>query len=223
MAKNYEYVLFDLDGTITESGKGVLNSVNYAMKKLNLPMPSTDEVPSRLFMGPPLSFSFDTYCHVPKERIADALVYYREYYTEKGIMECEVYDGVVDLLKRLSERGKKLLVASSKPETYVIRILENFQIKDYFAFVGGADLEGKRSEKTDVMIYTLKSAGVQNMDTAVMVGDRKYDIIGAKDMHMDSIGVSYGYGSVEELKEAGATYIVSTANEVGSIVLGETE
>lgn len=215
--KNYEYVLFDLDGTITQSGQGVLHGLAYAMKKMSMSMP--EDVPPQTFIGPPLSFSINAYCHVPKERVDEALVYYREYYVDKGIFECELYDGVEELLKRLYNAGKKLLVASSKSEPYVIRILRNFDIHKYFTFVGGSDFEGLRADKTDVIMYTLKSAGVTDISTAVMVGDRKYDIYGAKDLKMDSIGVTYGYGSEAELREAGATYIAHTAEDVWKMLI----
>ena len=202
--KKYNTILFDLDGTIIKSDPGVLNSITHAMEKLSLPMP---DVPGRLFIGPPLSFSFDTYCHVPAERIDDALKFYREYYSSTGIFECSVYDGVKELLQKLRDARKTLLVASSKPEAYVKRILESFDILKYFSFVGGADFEGLRSEKEEVLTYTLESAGITDTSDCLMVGDRKYDIVGAKFFGMDSAGVLYGYGTAEELKESGATYI----------------
>lgn len=210
--KKYKYVLFDLDGTVTQSEEGVLNSVRYAMERLKMPMPA--DVPNRLFMGPPLSFSFSEYCKVPKEQIPEALRLYREYYSEKGIFECRLYEGIEELLKSLNNDGRVLLVASSKPEVYVKRILAKFGVGELFAFIGGATLDDSRSEKNEVLRYTLSSAGVENTDEALMVGDRKYDILGAKHFGMDSVGVLYGYGSEEELRSAGATYIAASAQDV---------
>ena len=214
--KNYDYVLFDLDGTVTESGPGVLRSMAYAMDKFSLPMP--DDVPTRLFMGPPLSFSFRNYCHLPPEKIPDALRFYREYYSQKGIFECSVYPGLEDLFKKIAKSGKTLLVASSKPEAYVKSILAHFGLDGYFAFIGGADFEGLRGEKDQVLEYTLASAGVQDVTKAVMVGDREHDIFGAAKFGMDSIGVLYGYGSRDELTAAGATYLAETADDIANIL-----
>lgn len=212
----YKYVLFDLDGTVTRSEEGVMNSVRYAMEHLGMPMP--EDVPNRLFMGPPLSFSFREYCRVPEEQIPEALRLYRQYYSEKGIFECELYEGIEELLRKLSGDGYVLLVASSKPEVYVKRILEKFSVAELFTFIGGAAMDDSRSQKEEVLEYTLQNAGVEDMSKAVMVGDRKYDILGAKHFGMDSIGVLYGYGSQEELQSAGATHLSATAENISKLL-----
>lgn len=215
----YDTVLFDLDGTVSKTDPGVLNSVRYSLGVLGYPFPT--DVPERLFMGPPLEFSFREYCHIPDELNAEAVRQYRVYYTDRGIYECELYPGIRELLERLRARGVKLLVASSKPEAFVRRILEKFGADGLFDFIGGADFEGKRSEKPEVIDYTLKMAGVTDVKRALMVGDRKYDILGARDFGMDSCGVLFGYGDCAELTEAGATYIVDNALDIERIVTGD--
>ena len=212
---SYDTVIFDMDGTVTETGRGVLNSVQYALDALGYPMP---DVPRRLFMGPPLAYSFATYCGLPPELIDEAIRLYRVYYTDKGIFECALYDGMEELFIRLRGEGKKMLIASSKPEMFVKRILEHFGALSYFDFVGGADMAETRSEKPDVLRYTLAEAGVTDLDGAVMVGDREHDILGAKEVGIDSIGVLYGYGERDEFIKAGATHIAATPREVGDIV-----
>lgn len=218
--RRYDTVIFDMDGTVTETGRGVLNSVEYAMRALGCPMP---DVPRRLFLGPPLAFSFDQYCGIPAGLIDEAIRQYRVYYADRGIFECDLYDGMEALLKTLRAEGVTLLVASSKPEVYVRRILEHFGAAHYFTFIGGADMAETRSAKPDVLRYTLAGAGVTDLHRTVMVGDREYDVLGAHAVGLDAIGVLYGYGSREELTAAGAEYLAATPEEIGTIVLGSSK
>ncbi len=207
----YSTVLFDLDGTIINSENGILNSVEYALKKYGAAVPPRTEL--NFFLGPPLEASFAKLLNIEPKRAATLVKYYREYYSKKGIFEIEVYDGVVPLLEKIKAAGKKTVIATSKPEEFAVRILEHLGIDKYFDIIAGATFDNSRSEKPDVINYALKMAQADNK-TAVMVGDRKYDCLGATELCMDSIGVLYGFGSIKELQDAGATYIAATPEEI---------
>lgn len=211
----YDTLLFDMDGTVMKTERGVIGGFRYALRELGRPFPP---VPERLFMGPPLTFSFREYCDIPEELIDEAVRQYRVYYNAGGIMECEVYPGVGELLEKLTDRGVKCLIASSKPEIYVNRILEKFGIDRYFAFASGSDIGGKWGTKEEVITRALDMAGVTDASRCLMVGDRLYDVKGAAAFGMDSCGVTWGYGTREELFEAGATYVVDRAEEVPALI-----
>lgn len=212
--KTYETVLFDLDGTLTDPGLGITNSVIYALKKLQITPPPREELYK--FIGPPLHESFETYYHLSRDEAMTAVDYYREYYRDTGIFENRLYDGIPWLLEELHGSGKKLLVATSKPEVFAKRILEHFGIMKYFSAVCGALLDGSRTDKSEVIAYALNTA--LRPETAIMVGDRKHDIIGANKNGIDSMGVLFGYGSRRELMDAGATYICKTVNDIEEII-----
>ena len=212
----YTTVLFDLDGTLTDSGAGILNSVTYALKKYNIII--EDKAELNKFVGPPLHESFINFCGFSPEESAKAVEYYREYYREKGIYENELYDGVAAMLQELSDAGKKIILATSKPEVFAAEILRYFQIDKYFDFVGGATMDGVRSKKADVISYALDKCNVADLSSAVMVGDREQDIFGAKEIGIDSIGILYGYGNRAELQNAGATYIAETVKDIIGLV-----
>ena len=212
----YTTVLFDLDGTLTDSGAGILNSVTYALKKYNIII--EDKAELNKFVGPPLHESFINFCGFSPEESAKAVEYYREYYREKGIYENELYDGVAAMLQELSDAGKKIILATSKPEVFAAEILRYFQIDKYFDFVGGATMDGVRSKKADVISYALEKCNVADLSSAVMVGDREQDIFGAKEIGIDSIGILYGYGNRAELQNAGATYIAETVKDIIGLV-----
>lgn len=212
----YTTVLFDLDGTLTDSGAGILNSIIYALKKYNITI--EDKAELNKFVGPPLQDSFVNFCGFSLEESVRAVEYYREYYREKGIYENELYDGVEAMLKELSAMGKKLILATSKPEPFAAEILRYFEIDKYFDFVGGATMDGIRSKKADVIAYTLEQCEVMDLSSAVMVGDREQDIFGAKEIGIDSIGILYGYGDRDELQNAGAKYIVETVKDVIALI-----
>ena len=155
--KNYRYVLFDLDGTLTESGEGIINSAVYALKKFGI---EPEMGTMTKFLGPPLKDSFRDFYGFDDEKCEQAVKYYREYYTTKGIFENRVYDGVEECLKKLSEAGLHLAVATSKPQVFAVKILEHFHLAQYFDYIGGAELDGSRSVKADVIVHTLKNCGV---------------------------------------------------------------
>lgn len=211
----YSTYLFDLDGTLTDSGPGIINAVKYSLKK------SGDEIPPQSvllkFIGPPLWESFESLCGFSKEKAETAVKYYREYYRETGLFENTVYDGIPELLKRLKDSGKQLAVATSKPEPFSIRILEHFGLADYFDSITGSNLDGTRKEKSEVVACALERCGVTDKSSAVMIGDRKHDIIGAHSNGLDCIYVLYGYGNSDEAKEHNAKYIVNSPAEIADI------
>lgn len=214
--REYNYILFDLDGTLTEPAEGITNSVKYALEKYGISGVTTEELLK--FIGPPLHDSFIEFYDFSEEDATKAVAYYREYFAEKGIFENKVFDQIPELLEKLKEKGKKLIVATSKPEKFTDQILEHFDLKKYFDFVAGATMDNSRTKKADIIQYALEYAQIRDSDKVIMIGDRKYDINGAAVNHIDSIGVLYGYGTKEELTKAGATYIVASVEELEEIL-----
>lgn len=208
----YDYVLFDLDGTLTDPGEGITNSVAYALNKFGIEV--TDKTTLYSFIGPPLIDSFMKYYNMSYEDGLKAVGYYREYFGVTGIFENRVFDGIHELLTEIKESGRKISLATSKPEVYAKRILEHFDLAKYFDFVGGATMDESRSKKSDVIAYTLDKLNVTDKSKVVMVGDRHHDIEGANVNDLDSIGVLFGYGDRDELKTAGAKYIAETVNDI---------
>ena len=208
----YKYVLFDLDGTLTNPELGITNCVMHALDKFGIKVEDRKEL--HPFIGPPLVYSFQNFYGMSEDDAKQAVVYYRERFSIKGLYENEVYDGVAELLQTLKEQGKVIVLATSKPEEYAIKILKHFNLYEYFDYVAGATMDGSRGEKADVIAYALEISGIEDRTQAVMVGDRNYDILGAKEHGLDSIGVLFGFGDYEELKEAGATYIVKTVVDI---------
>ena len=208
----YQTLLFDLDGTLTNPALGITNSLAYALEKFNIEV--TDKKELYRFIGPPLQDSFENFYHFSKEDSLKAVDFYRDYFRHKGLYENEVYQGIPDLLERLKAQGKKLLVATSKPEEFARQILKHFELFDYFDLVAGASMDGSRRLKGDVIAHALTSAQVSDLSAAIMIGDREHDIIGAKKNGLDAIGVLYGFENREELKKAGATYIATNVEEL---------
>jgi len=208
----YTTILFDLDGTLTDSQYGIINSLVYALKKFDIEVDDREQL--KKFLGPPLHESFAEFYGFSEEKALMGVDYYREYFAHKGIFENELYDGVDELLDKIKASGRKIVLATSKPEEYAVRILEHFNIAKYFDVMAGATMDGARSKKADVIEYALKKANVQNFDEVLMIGDRKNDILGSKKFGIDSVGVLYGYGSLEELNDAGATYIAETVQDI---------
>lgn len=205
-----DLILFDLDGTLTESGIGITRSVAHSLRKFGIE--ETDQARLDRFVGPPLIDSYVRYYGFSHEQAVLAVEYYREYYAVTGIFENRVYDGVETMLRELNAAGKTCVLATSKPEHYAVQIMEHFSLSRYFSCVAGATMDEKRTNKAEVIAYALEKVGKSGK--AVMVGDRKHDIEGAKAHDLDSIGVLYGYGSREELEQAGATYIAATAEDI---------
>lgn len=213
----FEYILFDLDGTLTDSGIGVTNSVRYALDKFGIEVKDRSELFK--FIGPPLKYSFGNFCGFSAEQINRAIEYYHEYYEDKGIFENKVYEGLEEQLKALKDDGRTLIVATSKPEVFAKKILEHFNISQYFADICGCNMDETRVNKGEVIQYDLESCGITDLSKTVMIGDRKYDVIGAKEAGIKSIGVLYGFGSRDELEQAGADIIIETVADIGKVLL----
>ena len=213
----YDIVLFDLDGTLTDSALGITNSVRYALDKIGIPV--NDESELLRFVGPPLVESFEEFYGFSKERALEVTHIYREYYSVSGLFENKVYDGIVECLENLKKAGRRVIVATSKPEPFARRIIERFSLSQYFEYVAGANMDETRTGKDEVITYALEACNITDKSGAVMVGDRAHDINGAKKTGIASIGVLYGYGSLDELKKAGADHIAATPQEVCDIII----
>ena len=215
----FKYILFDLDGTITESGPGIMNSVAYALEKMGYEEKDREKL--KRFIGPPLTDSMMKYYGMSEEDAAKAVRYYREYYTEKGIFENSVYDGFDESIKRLKEQGLILAVATSKPEPFARRIAEHFGFTGDYACVCGPTMDDAHIRKADVIRYALNTLEIteEEKHQVLMVGDREHDVLGAKENGLSCMGVLYGYGDRKELEEAGADYIAKTTAEVAEIIL----
>ena len=212
----YDTVLFDLDGTLTDPGEGITNSVAYALSKYGIEV--TDRSELYKFIGPPLRDSFMKYYGFPEDKALQAIEYYREYFRDTGIFENKVYEGVEDMLRQLHTMGKRLVLATSKPEEFALRILEHFGLRKYFTAVAGATMDSSRSKKGDVIAHAISLCESFDKCTAVMVGDREHDVIGAKENSLRCIGVLYGYGSEAELKNSGADYIAETPSDIIDLI-----
>ena len=209
----YQYILFDLDGTLTDPKIGITSCVQYALHKLGIEEPDLDELEP--FIGPPLTDSFREFYGFDDETVQQAVIYYRERFSTVGLFENDIYPGIAQMLERLKQAGRRLAVASSKPTVFVKQILEHFEILSYFDVVVGSELDGTRVKKEEVVEEALRQLLCDgNGHDIVMVGDRKFDVEGAKAYGIDSIDVAYGYAACGELEEAGADVIVETVEEL---------
>lgn len=206
-------ILFDLDGTLTDSGEGIINCAIVALEHFHLPIPSREEL--RVFVGPPLQESFLRF-GVPADRVDEAIAVYRSRYIPIGKFENIPYPGIRELLEALKAEGHKLYVATSKPETMSVEILEHFGLAKYFDQICGASMDASRSTKEAVIAYLLEQNG--RADNMVMVGDTKYDVIGAKKHGISTIGVAWGYGEVADMLAAGAAAIAQTTEELYALI-----
>ena len=206
----YKNLLFDLDGTITDSSEGIINSVKYALE--NLGFFDYDELMLRKFVGPPLTDSYKKYFGMTDKQAFDGLMLFREYFEKQGMFENKLYPGIDDMLKDLKDFGYKIILATSKPKPYAEKILKYFDIDKYFYYVSGCNMEEDGVTKTDIIRYALKKTDSENLSDSVMIGDTKFDISGAKNCGIDSIAVLYGIGEKEELAEA--SYTVSDVSEL---------
>lgn len=212
----FKTILFDLDGTLTDSSSGIMNSILYALDKMGIKENDTEKL--KKFLGPPLVDSFMEFYGFSREKAETAVEYYREYFSTKGLLENSVYSGIPELLSSLKKLGKTLIVATSKPEPFTNRILEHFDLIKFFDFVAGSNMDNTRCKKAEVISYALTSCNITDLSDTVMIGDREHDIIGAKAVGISSVGVLYGYGNYEELSAAGADYIAESTDDILSIV-----
>ncbi len=205
----YKNILFDLDGTLTDPALGIKNSIRYALNKQN--RPTLDDETLNAFIGPPLIDTFMKFCNVTRKEAESLVTDYREYFRLKGMFENKVYPMIPEMLKALKDEGRALFVATSKPEPFAKTILEHFDLAKYFDFIGGSTLQETRTKKTEVIQYVLET---NHLDAAecLMVGDRCYDIEGAKNCNMKVAAVLFGYGDEEELKDA--DYLINSPMEL---------
>ncbi|MBQ9412925.1 MAG: HAD family hydrolase [Oscillospiraceae bacterium] len=215
--KFFSHLLFDLDGTLTDSKAGIANGVMYALAQFGIRVEDPGVLYS--FIGPPLLESFQSVYGFSLERAREATAYYRAYYSEKGLFENAVYSGIPEQLEALRAAGRTLVLATSKPEVYARRILEHFGLDGLFSVIAGAALDESRGSKAAVVRYALERCGLPDPARVLMVGDRKHDVIGAAENGLDCLGVLYGYGSREELEQAGAKYIVETVSGLAPAIL----
>ncbi len=215
MNKTFKYMFFDLDGTLTNPFTGITNSIIYSLEKFGIGV--EDKRSLTAFIGPPLVESFQKFYNFSKNDALLAVEYYREYFSCKGLYENSVYEGIIPALAELNSRGRKLYLATSKPEVFAEKIMDHFGLSPYFKDITGATLNSSRSEKADVLAYAIKKSGLKDKREAVMTGDRKHDIAGAKANGVSSVGVLYGFGSNDELKSAGADKIIKSPKEIITI------
>lgn len=211
-----KYILFDLDGTLTDSQDGIMNAIEYSLKTYGITVQDRNSL--RPFLGPPLSESMQKYYGFDRIKAVEAVERFREYYNTRGLFENRVYPGVETMLKTVRDAGCRLFVATSKPEQVAQEILEHFGLAEYFDYIGGATPDDSRVKKADVVRYVLDMAKIARPLEAVMVGDRKHDILGARQNGLESVGVLYGYGDRQELEEAGADYLAEQAADIAKFL-----
>ena len=215
---NFDYIVFDLDGTLTESKEGITKSIAYALSKMGIEPPELEVLEK--YIGPPLIPCFIEDFGMSHQEAETALKFYRERFLEKGIYENAVYDGIKPLLEKLKEKGKTLVIATTKPTPQAETVLKHFGMFEMFDLVCGSNGKETLVEKPDIMAVAFKEIPLKNRSETVMVGDRKYDVLGAKAHKISSIGLTYGYGSETELMEAGADFIVSSVEQLSALLLG---
>ena len=208
----YTTILFDLDGTLTDPALGITSGVAHALDYFGDKYENLKALEE--FIGPPLREHFMEFCGVSVEKAEEYVKKYREYYSVTGIYENVVYDGIEQMLASLRSAGKKIVLATSKPEKFAKLILDHFGLSEYFDFIGGALMTNTRTKKDEVIAYCLENIGEYDTDSTIMVGDRMHDVEGAAKFGIKTIGVTFGYGSREELENSGAAIILDTVKEL---------
>ena len=204
--RNYRYLFFDLDGTLMKSGEGIERCAQHALRHFGINVENLEDL--RPFVGPTL------------EQVREATRIYGERYARLGAYEAEPYEGVFDFLQKMKAAGKMVVLATSKKIIMATRVAEHFKLAPYIDYIGARDEAGTLHTKADVIRHIIQTLGIEDTQEIVMIGDRKFDIIGANEVGLDSIGVLYGYGDAEELTEAGATYLAADYQELESLLLG---
>ncbi len=212
-----KYILLDLDGTLTDTEEGVVNSFLYSLSKIGVTV--EDRTSMRWIIGPPILDSYKQMLSCTDEEAKKLLAGYREYYNDRGIWENRLYDGVEEMMHRLFDGGKILFTATSKPDVFAKRILDKHDVSKYFKYIYGSTLDGKISTKEDVLLHIINSESI-NIEDCVLVGDTKYDIIGAREVGMDVIGIKWGFGTDEEFVSFPPDILLETPNEVSDLLLG---
>ncbi len=215
MKSKYDAVLFDFDGTIADTGRGIFSSIQYAVECLGFEPLDVETL--RRFIGPPIYDSFKRELGLDDEKSDFAVKKYREKYAEKGIYELDVYDGIIPLMKKLRENGIKIGIASSKPQNFLIRIVDFLGLSDLVDFISAPSADDTPQSKASLINNSAEALNT-GKDKILMVGDRYFDIDGANGAGVESVGVTFGYGSEEELKKSGATFIAGCADEIADII-----
>ena len=210
-----QYILFDLDGTLTDPALGITNSIMHAIKKMNLEPQKREDL--YVFIGPPLHESFMNFFHLSSQEADLAVENYREYFSVHGLFENDPYPHINEILADLKNKGYQIALATSKPEIYAKQILEKFDMAQYFDIIKGSKLNDRTENKTRIMKEAMDFFNDDDLTRYVMVGDRKFDMLGAKELGIDSIGVTYGYGSRQELEESQATIIIDDCIQLNDI------
>lgn len=207
-----KYILFDLDGTITDPKEGITKSVAYSLRKFGIEVEDLDTLCP--FIGPPLNESYEQFYGFSHEKAMKAVDEYRVYYRDKGIFECKLYEGIDKLLKHLHEEGKTVVLATSKPQEFALQLLEHFNILQYFDVIAGSEMNGGRVQKADVIKYAMEQIEGFSAKDAVMIGDRKFDYLGSSKFNIPCILIGYGYGEMKELEECNPFAIKKTVLEL---------
>ncbi len=215
----YDAVIFDFDGTLADTAEGVFSSIRYACKKMKKDNP--DDYSLRNFIGPPLLFSFKEYLGFSDEESEEAVSLYREYYSAEGLFKLRFYDGILIFAGKLRENGIKTGIASAKPDVFIQRIINHFKIADLFDYAKGISLEDYCTDKSYLFTRVSKNLNVEDMSRVLIIGDKCFDIDGAKAVGADSAGVTFGYGTAEELKASNAKFIVENTDELYKLVFKE--
>ena len=216
--RKYDYVIFDFDGTVVDTGEGILKSLQYSFKEMGNEVPSLDEL--KKFIGPPIHYSYTTYYGISEEEVGMYIKKYRERYRSKGIYESALYKGFPEILDALHENGIKVGIASSKPESLIYDVAGYLGVTEKFDAIVGVQIDdSNHSSKTGLVLEAMKKMGAEDKEKVLMVGDRLYDIDGAAGAGVDSCGVLWGYGNEEEFREHFATFIISDTDELLKLVL----
>lgn len=211
----YQYVLFDLDGTLIDSEEGIVNAVKSTLEEYQIPIKDRKEL--EVFIGPPMEEQFKESFGFSIEKALEAKAKSRKYFAEVGLYQNTLYPKVREVLEELKKRNKTVILATSKPKIFAEKILKQHQIEPYFDFVGGATLDGSISKKEEVIQDIFDNNQIDRKE-CIMIGDRKYDIVGANHFQIHSIGVLYGFGSKQELEKEKATYIVQKIEDILPII-----
>jgi len=211
----YKNILFDLDGTLTDPYLGITNAVKYSLRKFGIE--ENNENTLRALIGPPLETSFMEFYQFDINKTKTAIGYYREYFSEKGIYENKLYPGIEDVLAKIKDRNKTIILATSKPAIFASKILKYFNIDKYFYDMTGSNLDGTLGEKDEIIKFIIEKHDLKP-ETTIMIGDRKYDISGAHKNNIHSIAVMYGYGSKEELEQSNPTYFCENVPDILEII-----
>ena len=218
--RRYDYVILDFDGTVIDTGEGILKSLQFAFEDQGRPAPDLSDL--KKFIGPPIYFSFTTFYGVSEDEVADYIRSYRKRYREKGIYEACPYDGMAETLAALRREGVKIGIASSKPQSLIYDVMAYFQLTDLFDAVVGTQFDdSNHAGKADLIRESMARLGAEDCARVLMVGDRCFDLDGAAGAGVDSCGALYGYGSREEFEAHHATYMIAQAKELLPLVLGE--